>query len=231
MQLALFDIDGTLLTASGAGRRAIHTALREYFGGTGPGDYWFDGKTDRQIVRDLMRAEGHGDETIDARMDAVLGRYLECLEQELRDPLRPPALHPGVPELLAALEDRDDVVVGLLTGNLEAGAHAKLAAAGLDPQRFRVGAFGSDHESRPALPALAQQRARERLGLDLPGSAVVVIGDTPADIACGRSIGARAIGVATGRYSTAELRAHDPAAVFDDLAATDAVVAAILDQP
>jgi phosphoglycolate phosphatase len=225
----LFDIDGTLLSAAGSGRRAIHAALREIFGSVGPADYWFDGKTDRQIVRDLMHAEGHHDTTIDARMDAVLTRYVECLHDELRDPARPPYLYPGVPELLDALDARTDVVMGLLTGNLEAGAQAKLAAAGVDPSRFLVGAFGSDHESRPELPALAQRRARERLGLELGGSSVVVIGDTPADIACGRGIGARAIGVATGRFTVMELRAHNPAAVFDDLAKTDVVIAAIVE--
>jgi phosphoglycolate phosphatase len=228
VRLVLFDIDGTLLSAAGSGRRAIHAALRETFGSIGPADYWFDGKTDRQIVRDLMRADGHGDEMIDGRMDEVLTRYVERLRHELRDPVRRPHLYPGVPELLNALGARPDVIIGLLTGNIQVGAHAKLAAAGLDPARFVVGAFGSDHESRPALPALAQRRAQEQLGLELGGSAIVVIGDTPADIACGRGIGARAIAVATGRYTTTELRAHGPAAVFDDFVQTDAVVAAIV---
>ncbi len=225
--LVLFDIDGTLLSAAGAGRRAIHRALREVFGSTGPDEYWFDGKTDRQIVRDLMRSDGHVDASIDSRMDAVLSRYVACLGDELRDPRHPPRVHAGVPELLDALDDRGDVVLGLLTGNLEIGARAKLAAAGLDSSRFVVGAFGSDHESRPHLPALAQQRARERLGVDLPGSAIVIIGDTPADIACGQGIGARAIGVATGRYTVEQLGTCGAIAVFEDLAATADVVAAI----
>ena len=227
MHLVLFDIDGTLLSAAGAGRRAIHRALRDVFGSTGPADYWFDGKTDRQIVRDLMRADGHVDESIDARMDAVLGRYLACLGDELSDPQHPPRLHAGVSELLDALDQRADVVLGLLTGNLQDGARCKLAAAGLDPSRFVVGAFGSDHENRPQLPALAQRRARERLGVDVPGSAVVVIGDTPADIACGQGIGARSIGVATGRYSVEELTACGAGSVFEDLTRTEEVVAAI----
>jgi phosphoglycolate phosphatase len=227
VRLILFDIDGTLLSAAGAGRRAIHAALREAFGTTGPDTYRFDGKTDRQIVRDLMRSDGHSDETIDARMDAVLDRYLECLQVELEDPVHPARLYPGVSELLDALEARRDIVLGLLTGNIEAGARAKLVATGLDPARFVVGAFGSDHESRPELPAIAQHRARKLLGLDIAGAAVVVIGDTPDDIACGRGIGARSIGVATGHYTAAELNAHSPSAVFDDLAPTDLVISAI----
>jgi phosphoglycolate phosphatase len=228
IRLALFDIDGTLLSAAGSGRRAINAALREFFDGAAPANYWFDGKTDRQIVRELMRSQGHDDATIDERMNPLFDRYLDCLRQELADPRRRPHLYPGVRELLDALEARGDVALGLLTGNLEGGAVAKLEAVGLDPARFVVGAFGSDHESRPELPTVAQRRAAAVLGVSIPGSAMVVIGDTPADIACGRGVGARAIGVATGRYSVAELRAHDPSAVFDSFERTDDVVAAIM---
>jgi phosphoglycolate phosphatase len=228
VRLVLFDIDGTLLSAAGSGRRAINAAFQEFFGWGAPADYWFDGKTDRQIVRELMRLEGHDDAAVDGHMDALLARYLDNLHVELSDPAYHPRLCPGVAELLDALDERGDVVVGLLTGNVERGAQAKLAAVGLDPARFAIGAFGSDHERRPELPHVAQRRAREALGLDLVGSAIVVIGDTPDDIACGRGIGARAIGVATGRFSTAELEAHAPSAVFADLGATNLVVAAIV---
>ena len=228
MHLVLFDIDGTILWTDGVGRRAIHRALTEIFGGIGPENYWFDGKTDRQIVRDLMRLEGHADAHIDERMDALLDRYVGYLERELSAPEHRPRLFDGVVPLLDALEARDDVVLGLLTGNLERGARVKLEAVGLDPDRFTVSAFGSDAEHRPALPAIARRRANERFGLDLPGDAVVVIGDTPADIQCGREIGARAIGVATGRYRVAELSAHEPFAVFENLRDTGAVVRAIL---
>ena len=229
MKLVLFDIDGTILWTDGAGRRAIHAALIEIFGGTGPEAYWFDGKTDRQIVRDLMRLEGHADAHIDERMDALLERYVEYLERELADPEHRPHLFDGVEQLLDVLDARGDVVLGLLTGNLEQGARAKLAAVGIDPGRFTVNAFGSDAEHRPALPAIAQRRARERFGLDVVGERVVVIGDTPADIECGRDIGARAIAVATGRYGVDELAAHRPAAVFRDLTDTERVVRAIVE--
>jgi phosphoglycolate phosphatase-like HAD superfamily hydrolase len=228
VKLVLFDIDGTLLWTDGAGRRAIHDALMEVFGSTGPADHWFDGKTDRQIVRELMRLDGHDDAWIDARMEELLDKYAANLARELAAPGHMPKLYDGVPELLDALEARTDVVLGLLTGNLEVGAMGKLRAVGLDPSRFRVGAYGSDHELRPELPAIAQRRACEALGIELAGTDVVVIGDTPADIACGRSIGARAIGVATGRYGVDELREHDPVAVFADLTDTVAVVATIV---
>jgi phosphoglycolate phosphatase len=228
MKLILFDIDGTLLLSDGAGRRAIHRALVEVFGSTGPADYHFDGKTDRQIVRELMRMEGHEDPRIDADMDRLFARYLEYLPDELTTAGDRAHVLPGVYALLDALEQRADVILGLLTGNLEQGARAKLAAVGIDFDRFRIGAFGSDHEHRPELPAIARTRTREQLGLDIRGERIVVIGDTPADLTCGRALGASAIGVATGRYSVEQLRQHGPAAVFENLSDTDAVVAAIV---
>jgi phosphoglycolate phosphatase-like HAD superfamily hydrolase len=228
MRIVLFDIDGTLLWSDGAGRRAIHAALREVFGGIGPEAHRFDGKTDKQIVRELMRHEGHDDAHIDANMDALLVRYVEQLHRELHNPEHKPKRLPGVPEVLDALEARDDVTLGLLTGNVGEGAAAKLRAVGIDPSRFLVNAFGSDHEHRPELPAIARQRAAELLGVDIPGDRVVVIGDTPADVTCGREIGARAIGVATGRYSVDELASYGAHAVFRDLTDTQAVVQAIV---
>jgi len=228
-RLVLFDIDGTLLLSDGAGRRAIHRALIEIFGDTGPQDHRFDGKTDPQIVRELMRSVGHEDAHIDDRMEQLFARYVVCLREELEDPQHHAAALPGVPELLDTLAQRDDVTLGLLTGNLVDGARAKLEAVGIDPELFRVGAFGTDHELRPRLPAIAQRRAREVLGVEVPGSRVVIIGDTPADVECGRDIGARAIGVATGRYSIDELAAHGAVAVFESLVNTEAVVSAILD--
>jgi phosphoglycolate phosphatase len=228
VKLVLFDIDGTILLTDGAGKRAIHRALAEVFGATGPEDHLFGGKTDPQIVRELMRLVGHGDDHIDARMTQLLDLYVAYLHEELRAGADGVRVMPGVLELLDALAVRDDVIVGLLTGNLEEGARAKLKSAGIEPDRFAIGAFGSDHEERGELPAVAQRRAREQLGVHVTGADVVVIGDTPADIQCGRGIGARAIAVATGHYTVAELQAHAPAAVFPDLSPTDDVVRALL---
>jgi len=228
-RLVLFDIDGTLLWTDGAGRRAIHRALIEVFGATGPADHRFDGKTDPQIVRELMRDVGHDDAHIDARLQGLFIRYVQCLREELRDPAHPSKPLPGVTDLLDALSRRSDVTLGLLTGNLVDGARAKLEAVGIDPDIFVVGAYGSDHELRPELPAIAQRRARARLGVDIAGPDIVVIGDTPADLQCGRDIGVRAIGVATGRYTTDDLAAQGAVAVFADLSDTDAVVRAIFD--
>ena len=229
-KLVLFDIDGTILWSDGAGRRAMTEALTTVFGGAGPTDYRYDGKTDPQIVRDLMRASGHTDETIDERIAPLMERYLGGLERELARAGGSRAhVFDGVRELIDRLEARDDVVIGLLTGNLRGGAALKLQAAGIDIARFRVSAFGSDHHVRGELPAVAQRRAREELGLDIPGDHIFVIGDTPADIECGQAIGARAIAVATGRYTPEELARHHPYALFSSLADTDAVIRVIDD--
>lgn len=228
MKVVLFDIDGTILWTDGAGRRAVHRALEEVFGAEVPEGHEFDGKTDPQIVRELMRRAGSAHHDIDVRLEHALTRYVELLQIELGTVDHAGKVFPGVRPLLDALEARDDVLLGLLTGNVRAGALAKLAAVGIAPDRFRIGAFGSDHADRPELPAIARKRASELLGGDVAGGDVVVIGDTPADMSCGRAIGARAIGVATGRYSAGDLRACGAAAVFADLSDTEVVVGAIM---
>ncbi len=205
----------------------MQRALMAAFGSSGNAGYRYDGKTDMQIVRDLMRAEGHEDEIINSRMKSLLERYVEALHEELASGATRVERFGGVLELMEALEARSDRRIGLLTGNIEVGAGAKLRAVGIDPARFSASAFGSDHEVRGELPAIAQRRAREELGLHVEGDAIVIIGDTPADIDCARPIGARAIAVATGRYSVEELAAHNPVAVFPDLSDTDAVMRAI----
>jgi phosphoglycolate phosphatase-like HAD superfamily hydrolase len=228
MKVVLFDIDGTLLWTDGAGRRAVNRALEDVFGTASPTGHEFDGKTDPQIVRELMRLGGIAEETIDARLDDALERYVELLHHELAGADHSDKTYPGIAPLLDALEARHDVLIGLLTGNVHDGAVAKLRAVGLARSRFKVGAFGSDHASRAELPAIARARAELLLGHAVAGEDVVVIGDTPADMSCGRGIGARAIGVATGRYSVEDLRACNAAAVFSDLSDTEAVMRAIL---
>jgi phosphoglycolate phosphatase-like HAD superfamily hydrolase len=175
-----------------------------------------------------MCLAGIAEETIDARLSDTLVRYVECLREELAGVDHSDKTYPGIAPLLDALEARDDVLVGLLTGNVREGALAKLDAVGLARDRFKVGAFGSDHASRPELPAIARARAESVLGHAVAGANVVVIGDTPADMGCGRGIGARAIGVATGRYSVDELSACNASAVFADLSDTASVMRAIL---
>jgi phosphoglycolate phosphatase-like HAD superfamily hydrolase len=229
--VVLFDIDGTLLWTDGAGRRAVYRALEEVFGAPLADGHEFDGKTDPQIVRELMERAGVPAHQIGARLPQALARYVEELHVELGDGgagAHADKVYPGIVALLDALEARDDVMLGLLTGNVRDGAMAKLRAVGIDATRFRIGAFGSDHADRPELPAIARQRAELLLGHPVSGQNVVVIGDTPADMGCGRGIGARAIGVATGRYTVEQLQACDAGAVFATLADTDAVICAIL---
>lgn len=229
MRVVLFDIDGTLLLSGGAGRVAMEGALLETFGTTGPRTYRYDGKTDKLIVRETMRLAGFDDATIDTRMESVLDTYVARLRSALAEGTRRAYTLPGVREIVDAVDAAEDLVLGLLTGNLVVGAEAKLRAVALDPSRFRVGAYGSDHEERPALPPIAQARASELLGYTVPGDRLVIIGDTPADVQCGRGVGARAIGVATGGFSVAELEAHRPVAAFADLRDTARVLEAIRD--
>jgi phosphoglycolate phosphatase len=228
MRLVLFDIDGTLLDSSGMGRASMQRALAEVFGSPGQPSYRYDGKTDKQIVRDTMRLEGHSDEHIDSRMEKLIDLYLDGLRTGVKSGKFHVRPLDGVVDLLDALEAHEDVVLGLLTGNVEPGARVKLSAAGIDPDRFRVNAFGSDHEHRPQLPAIAQRRASETLGLDIAGERVIVIGDTPADIECGRALGAKAIGVASGHYTVEQLQAHEPYAVFPSLSDTAKLLETIL---
>ena len=228
MKLVLFDIDGTLLWTHGAGRRAITKALLAEMGTTGPiDDFRFDGKTDPQIVRALMRAAGHPDADSEAHIDSVCRRYVTLLSQDLTDPKLSPNILPGVEDLLDALQGRSDVVLGLLTGNVVEGARLKLTAAGVDFALFRVGAFGSDAEERGHLPPIAAERAALFMDGVPSGDQVVIIGDTPADVTCGAGISARPIGVATGSYSVAELRSAGAFAAFEDLSETQRVMTSI----
>ena len=232
MRLILFDIDGTLLWTDGAGRRAIQRALLDEMGTAGPIDrYRFDGKTDPQIVRELLTLAGHPEAEAEERISAVCRRYVGLLAAELAQPAKTTRLLPGVADLLAALEPHEAAgraLVGLLTGNLEGGAALKLRAAGLDPARFAVGAFGSDSARRPDLPAIAVERAARRTGRRFAGADVVIVGDTPDDVACGRPIGARTVAVATGFYDEVQLRAAGAVHVFAHLADTRAVTGALL---
>jgi phosphoglycolate phosphatase len=226
--VVLFDIDGTLLLANGAGRRSVHKAMRDVFDIEVAAHHPFDGKTDPQIVTELATMAGVASDVIAAHMSVALDRYFEHLHDDITRAPETVMLLPGVMALLETLRSRSDVMLGLLTGNIEAGAALKLRAVDVDPSQFRVGAYGSDAPVRPALPAIAQSRAAALLGAPVPGHQIVIIGDTPHDLTCGSAIGARAIGVETGRFREAELRQHNPHAVFADLTNTHAVVDAIV---
>lgn len=228
MRLVLFDIDGTLLTSAQAGRRALRAAFAEEYGDLAFFDQVrFDGKTDPQILAELHTAAGCPERITPPAIERMLGRYVAQLEHVLAERGHLVRPCPGVPELLDALQQDDGVVLGLLTGNVVPGARLKLGAAGISFERFTVGAFGSDSADRSSLPPIAARRMQERFGHELTGNQIVIVGDTPADIACGSGIGARAIAVATGSYRPAELEACRPYATFTTLEDTAAVLRTI----
>lgn len=236
--LVLFDIDGTLLLSAGAGRRAINAAVADWLAeleapvtangrrGVFSG-IRFDGKTDPQIVAELLGAAGY--EAVQPELVArVLDRYVSHLERDLAVNGHRAFLMPGITPLLDALEADGGVVLGLLTGNVRPGARLKLHAVGLDPERFRVGAFGCDHAERPRLPPIAAERAESIFGRRPGGREVVIVGDTPADVRCAASIGARTVAVATGSYAMDELAAAGADHVFQDFTDTSRALEAML---
>ena len=227
MKLVLFDIDGTLITSRGAGRRAMRTALERVFGAAGGIDqYDLRGRTDTRIVHDVMGALGWEPARVKERLDDFFEAYLGGLTSEIGDGRHVVTL-PGVSAVVARLAQSPDALLGLVTGNIEEGARIKLLPTGLWPL-FRVGAYGSDHMDRRRLPSLAARRAQALVGYPFAATDVVVIGDTPHDIDCARAFGAVAIAVTTGQYTRAELLADRPDHLFDDLADVDKVLAAIL---
>ena len=224
-RLVLFDIDGTLLSAGRAARESILAALSQVYGWAGPADsHDFSGKTDPQIIRELIR-ESVGDE----RCEAQLLRALDVYLAELARRLTPEAVvpKPGVGQLLARLAAEPAVTLALLTGNLEKGARIKLEPPGFNGF-FPFGAFGSDSADRYELPALAVARARERTGREFRGKAVVVVGDSVHDVACGRAIGVHAVAVATGPTRADRLAAEKPDVLLESFADVDRAVEAIL---
>ncbi|MCX5735181.1 MAG: haloacid dehalogenase-like hydrolase [candidate division NC10 bacterium] len=215
MRLILFDIDGTLISAHGVGHRSFVRAMQSVFGTAGPHDtYDWRGKTDPWIVRDLMRMAGVPDSVLDARLGECFERYVCFLEALLADG-HPVDVLPGIDRLVRALAAREDVLVGLLTGNVKPGAETKLRSTGLLPF-FRLGAYGSDDADRRRLPAIARERARALTGVEIPFANTLIIGDTPLDVDCARACGAVAVAVATGHYSLSELQAVEPDLVFQD---------------
>jgi phosphoglycolate phosphatase len=228
-RLVLFDIDGTLLLTAGAGRRAITEALNDEVDDPAAfAGIRFDGKTDPQIVVEMLALAGQEETHESERVRRLCQRYVGLLARELERPATRTTLMPGVGPLLDRLEHTPGVLLGLLTGNLADGAALKLRSGGIDPTRFRLGAYGSDAAHRPALPPIAARRAERWFGRVPSGPEVVIIGDTPADIHCGTGISARAVAVATGGFSVAELAACGPHAVFEDLSDTELVLEAIL---
>ena len=226
-RLLLFDVDGTLMDAGGAGRAALRRAMLQVYGRTGPIDgYDFQGKTDPAIVRELLRSDGYTDAQVDDRLAPLWDYYCAGLDEELGARRERLQTFPGVRALLAHVRAESRFTPGLVTGNVEGGAWRKLRACRLD-EPFPFGAFGSDSEDRNDLPGLAIQRAADVAGIEFEPEEVVVIGDTPADIRCARAAGTRALAVATGGFSGRQLASFEPDYLFDELTDLDEVIAAI----
>ncbi len=222
--LVLFDIDGTLV-AGGPAKGAFHHALLEVYGKAGPIDtHEFSGKTDPQIARELLRLDGLPDPDIDGGLQRLWEVYLGELEARL--PSHPMSILPGVEALVEALGAQKDVAVGLVTGNIVGGARLKLGSAGLPV--WPVGGFGSDHEFRNELPGIAVRRAAEAWGVSFPGDRVVIVGDTPRDVECGRHHGTRTVGVATGNFTAGALAEAGADLVLESFQELDRTLEAFL---
>ncbi len=217
VRLLLFDIDGTLLHCGPQTRELFEVALRDTFGTAGDIDaYNFGGRTDRQIVYDLMTGAGFTHAEVAARMPRMCDAYLPRLEAVL-DRARM-CLLPGVLELLETLAPRPDVALALLTGNWEPGARTKLSRFDLN-RFFPIGAYGSDAVHRSALPPIALERAQRHLGRTIRPSEALVIGDTIYDIACARDHDIPVLAVATGHTPAGALAAAGATWVVSDLTA------------
>jgi phosphoglycolate phosphatase-like HAD superfamily hydrolase len=221
--VVLFDIDGTLVTTGGSGRRALERAFRTAHGRDDALHHFpLDGMTDRSIVREGLRFIGV--EPTGAIIDEVLAVYLACLEGEVQaTPDARYRVHPGMEAAILATRARG-MAVGLGTGNVREGARVKLARVGLF-QHFDFGGFGDDHEVRTELIRIGARRGLERLQVPAEAARVVVIGDTPKDVAAARAIGAESIGVGTGSYQPEQLLASGATHAFPSLASPGALEA------
>jgi phosphoglycolate phosphatase-like HAD superfamily hydrolase len=225
-RLVLFDIDGTLISDGGAARQAYGTALAKVYGYRGDlGRYDFSGRTDPQITHMVLGDAGYPAADIDSRLELLWGNYLAALEQNLE--ARGSRALPGIPELVAALADRGDIMLGLLTGNIEPGARLKLGPPALNDY-FPFGAFGSDSARREELPPIAVERASRYDGHRFEGRNVVIIGDSIYDVRCGVPHDATTIAIASGKTSAATLLAEEPHHFFDSAAELDEILTAIV---
>jgi phosphoglycolate phosphatase len=213
MFVCLFDIDGTLISSGGAGKAALENALTSEFGKVPRTEtLTLSGRTDTAIVGDLFRLHDIDDTPHNRRrlLEAYLSHLPACLETRRGQVL------PGVRALLDGLQQREDVVVGLLTGNVRAGARVKLGHFGLFDY-FTFGGFGDLHLDRDDVAREALAELRSRYGERIPCERVWVIGDTPLDVRCARAIGARVAAVATGWHAADELARSEPDLLLGDL--------------
>jgi phosphoglycolate phosphatase-like HAD superfamily hydrolase len=206
-RLILFDIDGTLIRTGGAGEKAFARVFASEFQvPNGTEGISFSGRTDPSIVREFFLR--HKIEPSPENFARFFDRYIFWLDQMLTQP--PGRILPGTRDLLTRLRSlAEPPLLGLLTGNVRLGARIKLQHFGLWDY-FETGGFGDDHEDRNQIAAVAKGRAEQLLHTSLSGNEILVIGDTPFDIACARAIKARVLAVATGTFTLEQLRPHQP---------------------
>lgn len=215
LRLILFDIDGTLVLGRGSLRAWFGEALLEVFGESGDLDgYDFSGKIDPQIVSELLAGAGVSTSEIQAGLPRVKQAYLHRLQNRLTAEYL--ELLPHVREVLERLHSRGEVTLGLLTGNWELGARAKLACHDLN-RFFRFGAFGDGQQRRRDLPPLALQRAAAVTGERILAAQTLIVGDSPLDVECARLHGIRSAAVATGRVPRERLESTHADWVVSDL--------------
>ncbi|MFO0949358.1 MAG: HAD family hydrolase [Planctomycetota bacterium] len=232
MNIILFDIDGTLITTAGAGRKAMERALELEFGVPAPVQrVQMSGRTDRIISSDLLRL--HGIEETANTWEQFRDAYLRQLPAHLTS--NPGRVLPGIQALLDQLRQMENIAIGLLTGNLREGARLKLSHYGImhyfseDPDVNRsLGGFGDTYACRNEVAREALEDVHARFGKGVAGDRVWVIGDTPLDIACARSIGARAVAVGTGDYHAEELAAESPDILLEDLSDPASLLARLM---
>jgi phosphoglycolate phosphatase len=225
-RLVLFDIDGTILSDRGASRGAFAEALQAVYAYEGDlSRYDFSGRTDPQIAHMVLRDAGLSTEDVDAALPRLWELYLAGLARNATS--ERVHVYPGIRELLAELESHAEVVLALLTGNIEPGARLKVGAANLN-HYFPFGAFGSDSADRTQLPPIAMQRASHHLGREFRGRDVVIIGDSIYDVRCGAPYDATTIAVASGKTPAETLRAENPLHFFESAEDLGAMMDAIL---
>ncbi|MFT3709800.1 MAG: HAD hydrolase-like protein [Archangium sp.] len=214
----LFDIDGTLITTGGAGRKAIDRAFAEHCGRADACSHFsFSGMTDRAIIRQGLQTLGA--DVTEATIDALIATYLKALQAEVdATPPEKYRVHAGMREAVQRGRERG-MAVGLGTGNVREGARIKLERVSLF-EPFAFGGFGDDHELRPELIRKGAQRGLDQLGVK--EGRVVIIGDTPKDVDAAIAIGAESLAVTTGGFTRDQLHAAGATAVFETLAAPGA---------
>jgi phosphoglycolate phosphatase-like HAD superfamily hydrolase len=218
-KLILFDVDGTLIDVAGAGRRSMEGAFREVLGVDGlerAGAVPYAGRTDPLIFASMAEACGVDPATFRERKDDLVRSFVRALELEMQRPDPRRRVLPGVRALLERLEAMDGVHLGLLTGNLEAGARIKLEPFDLN-RFFPAGGFASDDPDRRTIARVAHGRMSELTGIDFPPEAVTVVGDTDHDVDCARANGFRAVAVDSGWVPRERLERSRPDALLDDL--------------